>query len=294
VGIGLRLVSGRLDLATALLVLILAPEAYLPLRQVGANYHASAEGLAAADEAFTVIEAATSPAPTGELAPAPDPSTVDIRFSGVRVEYPDRGGPALELTATIRPGEIVALTGESGSGKSTALAVLLGMADPVAGQVLIGDVPLSTVDLDAWRRRIAWVPQRPWIFAGTVADNIRLGAPHADHVAVRRAARDAGAEPFIDLLPHGFATRLGDDGAGVSAGQRQRIALARAFLRDAPLVLLDEPTANLDPETAAEVMAGIRRLAAGRTVIIAAHRPELIALAGSEIRLSAPVPAGAP
>jgi len=294
VGIGLRLVSGQLDLATALLVLILAPEAYLPLRQVGANYHASAEGLAAAEEAFTAIETAVA-APAGGN-PAPDPSTVDIRFVGVRVEYPDRAEPALDLTATIRPGEVVALTGPSGSGKSTALAVLLGMVHPAAGEVFIGDVALSAVDADDWRRRIAWVPQRPWIFTGTVADNIHLGDPDAEDAAVRRAVRDAGAERFVDALPDGFATRLGDDGAGLSAGQRQRLALARAFLRDAPLVLLDEPTANLDDGTAAGVMAAVRRLAAGRTVIIAAHRAELIAMADREIRLTTvpAVGAGAP
>jgi ATP-binding cassette subfamily C protein CydD/ATP-binding cassette subfamily C protein CydCD len=287
VGIGLRLVSGRLDLATALLVLILAPEAYLPLRQVGANYHASAEGLAAAEEAFAAIDAAPAGTVTGGTAPVPDLSTVDIRFAGVRVEYPDRGGPALELTATLRPGEIVALTGPSGSGKSTALALLLGLVRPAAGEVLVGGVPLSTMDIDAWRRHIAWVPQRPWINAASVAENIRLGDPDADDAAVRRAARDAGAEGFIDALPDGFATRLGDDGAGVSAGQRQRIALARAFLRDAPLVLLDEPTANLDADTAAEVTAGVRRLAAGRTVLVAAHRPELIAIADRAVDVSA-------
>jgi ATP-binding cassette subfamily C protein CydD/ATP-binding cassette subfamily C protein CydCD len=292
VGIGLRLVSGQLDLATALLVLILAPEAYLPLRQVGANYHASAEGLAAAEEAFAVIEAAGDAALPSGGAPAPDPSTVDIRFAGVRVDYPGRNGPALALTARVRPGEVVALTGPSGCGKSTAFALLLGMVRPAEGEVLVGGTALSTLDMDAWRRRIAWMPQRPWLFAGTVADNIRLGDAGADETAVRRAARAAGAERFIDALPDGFDTRLGDDGAGVSTGQRQRIALARVFLRDAPLVLLDEPTANLDSGTAAEVTAAIRRLAADRTVILAAHRPELVAVADREIRLATAPAAG--
>ncbi|GIJ71472.1 thiol reductant ABC exporter subunit CydD [Virgisporangium ochraceum] len=284
VGIGLRLVSGDLDLATALLVLILAPEAYLPLRQVGANYHASAEGLAAAEEAFAVIEA--GPAPRAASAVAPAVGT--IRFDAVVVEYPGRAEPALSVTATVGPGEVVALTGPSGSGKSTALAVLLGLVTPTTGRVLVDGLDLSTVDLDAWRRRIAWVPQRPWMFAGTVAANIRLGDRDADDDAVRRAARLAGADGFVDALPDGYATRLGDGGTGLSAGQRQRLALARAFLRDAPLVLLDEPTANLDGESADTVMAAIRRLAAGRTVLIAAHRPELVALADRELRLGAP------
>lgn len=284
VGIGLRLVAGELDFATALVVLILAPEAYLPLRQVGANYHASAEGLVAAEEALTLIAAAPPPRPATSVAAAGR-----LRFAGVEVSYPGRAEPALSLTATVEPGEVVALTGPSGCGKSTALAALLGFVEPSAGTITAGGADLSTADLDAWRRRIAWVPQRPWIFAGTVADNIRLGAPDADDEAVRAAARAAGADTFVAALPDSYATVLGDDGRGLSAGQRQRIALARAFLRDAPIVLLDEPTANLDLETAAAVMDSIRHLAAGRTVLIAAHRPELVALADREIALGAPV-----
>lgn len=301
VGIGLRLVHGDLDLATALLVLILAPEAYLPLRQVGANYHASAEGLAAATDAFAILEKAlpargTAPAPSGTIA-----------FEDVVVRYRDRD--ALRLDAVIRPGEIVALTGPSGCGKSTAMNVLLGFAAPDSGRVTVGGVDLATVDPAAWRCTLAWVPQRPHLFAGTVRENIALGtAPVLDGpptvfdscfpggaptpVDVTGAAREAGAASFVAGLPDGYDTRLGDDGAGLSAGQRQRIALARAFLRDAPVVLLDEPTANLDEDTAAEVMAAIRRLARGRTVIMAAHRPELIALADRVLDLS-PRPVGA-
>lgn len=282
VGIGLRLVSGNLDLTTALLVLILAPEAYRPLREVGANYHASAEGLAAAEEVFAVLE---TPLPAAGSRPPRDGAIV---FDGVEVRFPGRAGPALRLSATIEPGEIVALTGPSGCGKSTALRVLLGFVAPTSGRVTVGGVPLTDFDPVAWRRRIAWVPQRPHLFATSVHENIALGGDRD----VRAAAAAAGAD-FVTGLPDGFGTRLGDDGAGLSAGQRQRIALARAFLRDAPIVLLDEPTANLDTATAAGVMDAIRRLAAGRTVLIAAHRPELIALADREIHLvDGHVPAG--
>jgi ATP-binding cassette subfamily C protein CydD len=272
VGIGLRLVSGHLDLTTALLVLILAPEAYLPLRQVGANYHASAEGLAAATEAFEILE---TPVPPAGVA-APPAGT--IAFEDVVVRYPGRAGDALRISALIQPGEVVALAGPSGCGKSTALAVLLGFVQPVSGRVTVGGVPLSTVDPDAWRSRIAWVPQRPHLFAGTVRDNIALGAGRD----VAEAAHLAGVDTFVN----DYDTTLGDDGAGLSAGQRQRIALSRAFLRDAPIVLLDEPTANLDAGTAAAVMAAVRVLARGRTVVIAAHRPELIALADRVISLA--------
>jgi ATP-binding cassette subfamily C protein CydD/ATP-binding cassette subfamily C protein CydCD len=284
VGIGLRLVSGNLDLATALLVLILAPEAYLPLRQVGANYHASAEGLAAAEQVFAVLE--TPVPPRGEHPPV----TGTIEFSDVVVTYPDRAAPALRLTSAVAPGEVVALTGPSGCGKSTALAVLLGFVTPGSGTVTVAGRPLSTLDPDAWRRRIAWVPQRPQLFADTVRGNVTLGADTTDE-AVHRALADAGAASFVAALPQGLDTRLSDDGGGLSAGQRQRIALARAFLRNAPIVLLDEPTANLDAVTAAGVMTAIRRLARGRTVVIAAHRPELVALADRVVALEA-APAG--
>jgi ATP-binding cassette subfamily C protein CydD/ATP-binding cassette subfamily C protein CydCD len=271
VGIGLRLVAGDLDLQTALLVLILAPEAYLPVRQVGANYHASAEGLAAAADAFEILE---TPVPVaGTAAP---PAGV-LAFEDVVVRYPGRDRDALRLSARIEPGEIVALTGPSGCGKSTALAVLLGLVAPASGRVTVGGVPLPAVDPEAWRARIAWVPQRPHLFAGTVRENIALGA--AGDVA--GAARLAGVDGFA-----GCDTVIGDEGAGLSAGQRQRVALARAFLRDAPVVLLDEPTANLDAGTAAGILAAVRRLARGRTVVIAAHRPELIALADREISLA--------
>ncbi|MGX6607194.1 thiol reductant ABC exporter subunit CydD [Micromonosporaceae bacterium Da 78-11] len=280
VGIGLRLVSGHLDLGTALLVLILAPEAYLPLRQVGVNYHASAEGLAAADEAFALLAMPVRPVGTG---PAPAGTIV---FDDVVVRH--RGLDALRLTASIVPGEIVALTGPSGCGKSTALDVLLGFVPVDSGRVTVGGVDLATVDPDAWRDRIAWVPQRPHLFATTVRDNITISTSSSDFSTgdVVAAARLAGAHDFIGALPDGYDTVLGDDGAGLSAGQRQRIALARAFLRDTPVVLLDEPTANLDPDTADEVMAALRRLAHGRTVIVAAHRPDLIALADRVVDLS--------
>jgi ATP-binding cassette subfamily C protein CydD len=264
VGIGLRLAGGALDLRTALLVLILAPEAYLPLRLVGTHFHAAAEGLAAAEEVFAVLETPVPPAGSRVDIPA-GPLTV----SALTVSFPGRAGPALDrFSLDVRPGEVVALTGPSGCGKSTVLHAILGFVTPYGGHVRLGDVDLADADPAAWRSRFAWVPQRPYLFAGTVGDNVRMGAD--GDVAGAMAA--AG----LDLAP---STVVGEGGAGLSAGQRQRVALARAYLRDAPILLLDEPTANLDAGTEAGVLDALRRLAAGRTVLLAAHRPALLALA---------------
>jgi thiol reductant ABC exporter CydD subunit len=286
VSVGLRLVNGEIGLRTALLVLILAPEAYLPLRQVGAQYHASAEGLTAATRIFEVIET-----PVPEPGTRTDvPSRSAIRLEGVTVRHDERAVPALDdFSLTVRPGETLALTGPSGAGKSTLLAVLLGFARPGEGRVLVGGTDLAAFDPDAWRAHVAWLPQRPYLIAGTVAANIRLGRAGATDADVRRAARAAGALEFVSALPRGFETPIGEGGTGLSAGQRQRIALARVFLRDAPLVLLDEPTANLDADSEAVVVEAIRHLATDRTVVLVAHRPALAALASRTVRID---PAG--
>jgi thiol reductant ABC exporter CydD subunit len=285
VAVGLRLLGGHLGLSTALFVLILAPEAYQPLRQVGTNFHASAEGMKAADEVFAVLELPVPPRGTGHE--VPDPSQHPLRIEGLEVVYPDRGQPALSgVSLEVRPGEIVAIAGPSGSGKSTLLNVLLGMAPTWTGSVTMGSVPLADLDSERWRSRIAWVPQRPHLFARTITENIRLGRPDATDDEVRAAVADAGLQPLIERLPRGLDTMLGHEGSGLSTGERQRVALARAFVRDAPLLLLDEPTANLDGGTEEDVLDAVRRLAVGRTVIIAAHRPSLLAVADRVVSLT--------
>jgi ATP-binding cassette subfamily C protein CydCD len=284
VTIGMRLVHGEMHLYDGLVILILAPEAYLPLRQVGAQYHAAAEGLAAAEEIFSVLE---TPVPTSGTAAVPAGA---LAFEQVTVRYPGRSGDALtDVSFEVAPGETVALVGSSGAGKSTLLNVLLGFVRPAEGRVRIGKADLAEVDLEEWRSRIAWVPQRPQLFAGTITGNVRLARPDADEGAVRRALEDAGALEFVDALPRGADTVLGEDGAGLSAGQRQRLALARAFLADRPVLLLDEPTAALDGATEAEVVAAVRRLAAGRTVLLVVHRPALLGVADRVVRLAEPV-----
>ncbi|MCF3128997.1 thiol reductant ABC exporter subunit CydD [Streptomyces olivochromogenes] len=286
VTIGMRLVHGDMDLYVGLVILVLAPEAYLPLRQVGAQYHAAAEGLAAAEEIFAVLE--TPVAPSGsDAVPAGAPA-----FEGVTVRYPERSSDAVtDVSFAVEPGETVALVGPSGAGKSTLLNVLLGFVRPSEGRVRIGGVDLADIDLEQWRSRIAWVPQRPHLYAGTIAENVRLARPEADDDAVRRALADAGALEFVDALPEGAGTVLGEDGAGLSAGQRQRLALVRAFLADRPVLLLDEPTAALDAATEAEVVAAVRRLAVGRTVLLVAHRPALLGVADRVVRLQGASPA---
>ncbi|MGW0989624.1 thiol reductant ABC exporter subunit CydD [Streptomyces sp. NPDC002486] len=289
VTIGMRLVHGEMDLYIGLVILILAPEAYLPLRQVGAQYHAAAEGLAAAEEIFEVLE---TPVPASGSAAVPEGA---LSFEGVTVRYRGRSADAVsDVTFGVEPGETVALVGPSGAGKSTLLSVLLGFVRPAEGRVRAGGVDLADADLKQWHSRVAWVPQRPHLYAGTIAENVRLARPGADDDAVRTALRDAGALEFVDALPGGAETVLGEDGTGLSAGQRQRLALARAFLADRPVLLLDEPTAALDGATEAEVVAAVRRLAAGRTVLLVVHRPALLEIADRVVRLAEPEATPAP
>ncbi|MCX2923054.1 thiol reductant ABC exporter subunit CydD [Streptomyces sp. NEAU-W12] len=296
VPVGLRLLHGSLDLTTALTVLLLAPEAYLPLRALGSQFHAGTEGTTTAREAFGLLDEGTetgpgrgaaSAAPGSAPGSAPGPASgrpPRIRFENVTVRLPGRPEPVLhDVSFTVEPGERVALTGPSGAGKSTLLALLLGLVRPEGGRILVGGHDLGSLDPKAWLRTVAWVPQRPYLFDGSVADNIRLGAPDAADEDVVRAARAAAAHDFVTALPDGYATRLGARGTGISAGQRQRVALARAFLREAPLVLLDEPTAGLDAGSERAVLAGSERLMAGRTVLVVAHRAGL--LDGADRRL---------
>jgi ATP-binding cassette, subfamily C, bacterial CydD len=277
VEVGLRLLAGHMSYQTALLVLLLTPEAYLPLRAVGAQFHASTEGAAAARDVFAILD---TPAPEQAGKPAErlvNLRTDTVRLSGAGLTYPGRGRAALSgVNMTIRPGDQITLTGPSGAGKSSLLALLLRFAEPTSGRIEVGGTDLARVPRDAWRHQIAWVPQDPHLFAASVAENIALGDPSASREAIAAAARAAGADRFIEELPRGYDTEVGERGLRLSSGQRQQIALARAFLRDAPLLLLDEPAAHLDAATAARLDAALATLAAGRTVIRVAHdhRPD--------------------
>ncbi len=199
-------------------------------------------------------------------------------LEGVRFAYPGRPEPVLAgLDLRLDPGETVVLVGTSGAGKSTLASLLLRLADPDAGEIRCGAAPLARVGTADWRRRVAWIPQRPTIFAGTLAENVTLSEPGAGSERVLAALEQAGASRFVAELPDGIDTLVGEGGRRLSAGQAQRVALARAFLSDPALVVLDEPTAHLDPATAASVSAAIGRLLAGRTALLIAHRPDLVA-----------------
>ncbi|MGI5525428.1 thiol reductant ABC exporter subunit CydD [Micromonospora sp. CA-259024] len=282
VPVGIRLLGGGLALQTALLVLLLTPEAYLPLRAAGSRFHASMEGLAALDEALTISAVPVAPrVAEGAAAPA---ARSEIRFEGVTVAY-ERTTALRDVTLTIRPGERIAIIGPSGAGKSTLLGLLLGFVTPTSGRITVDGVDLATADPDAWRRQLAWVPQRAHLFAASLADNIRLGAPDTPPDALAAAVHDAALDDVVAGLPDGLDTLLGERGHGLSSGQRQRVALARAFLRAAPLVLLDEPTARLDSAAEAVVLDATRRLIAGRTALLVAHRPALLADADRILRI---------
>jgi ATP-binding cassette, subfamily C, bacterial CydD len=286
VTVGVRLVDGGLGLEAGLTVLVLAPELYLPLRTLAAQYHASADGLAVAERLLDLVEAPETYRRAVQAAPSP--SDVPVRFEGVSFAFPSRPGLVLdEIDFELVPGETVALTGPSGAGKSTIAALLLLLAEPTAGRIAVGRADLARCDPAAWRAQIAWVPQRPTLFRGSVADNIRLGDKAARDPAVREAAVLAGADAFVRAFPDGYRTVVGDGGRSLSAGQARRIAIARAFARDAPLVILDEPTADLDEAAAELVGAAVERLLDGRTVLLITHRGELEARADRVLRLGA-------
>lgn len=286
VAIGIRLVYGEIDLQTGLTVLILAPEVYLPIRMVGAQFHAAADGIDAAEQVFEIL--GTEPATTGTRTDVPaGPMVVD----GVGVTYPGSEVVALlPSSVTIEPGRVTAVVGPSGAGKSTLLAVLQAFVAPTSGAVRVGDADLADLDATVWRARLGVVAQDPVLVGPTVADDVRLRRPAATDAAVDAALREAGLDPAT--LPDGAATRVGDLASDVSAGQRRRVALARVLLDPPPLVLLDEPTAGLDDEAEADVVAAVRLLAArGSAVVVVAHRPGLVQPGDTVLTLE---PAGVP
>jgi thiol reductant ABC exporter CydD subunit len=287
--VGVRLAEGGIGFEPALTILVLAPELYLPLRNLAAQWHASADGAAVAERLLDLIEApeeACDNLSQASRKPAPHRVLASVRLENVSFRYPSREVDVLSgVDLELEPAETVALVGPSGAGKSTLLSLVLRFVEPTEGRIVVDGVNLRDIDPAAWRRLLAYVPQRPTLFRGSIADNIRLGDPSAGDADVRSAAELANADGIVARLPAGYETLVGDGGRQLSSGQTRRIALARAFLRDAPIVLLDEPTADLDPDSAAAVADAIERLGVGRTVLLVAHRPELAQRADRIVRL---------
>jgi len=270
VEIGLRLLYAKMSFEQALFILILAPEFYQPLRQLGSRFHAGMEGFAASKRIFEILAAK----PMAASAPHKVANVIhDVRFHNVTFSYPHSGRAALaDIELTMARGQKIAIVGPSGAGKSTLVSLLLRFLDPTSGYLSVNGQSLKDFDLEEWRRRIAWTPQNPFIFHDTVLENIRLAKEDAAMAEVKDAAKRAHALEFIRSLPQGFDTIIGERGARLSGGQLQRLALARAFLKDAPLLILDEPTSHLDARTEALLQNSIKELSAGRTVIAIAHR----------------------
>jgi ATP-binding cassette subfamily C protein CydD len=276
VEIGLRLLNGRLEFLPAFFILVIAPDFYLPLRQLGLKYHAGMSGATAASRIFEILDTPLPaakvevPGKTGEWGQA---SRHEIRFEKVTYQYPGRDTPALDQVSFKLPqGQLTALVGASGAGKSTIASLLLRFIEPAQGQILVDGRALNTIDAGEWRKSVAWVPQTPYLFHDSLAANLRLAKPEASQAELEQACEQAGLMDFITSLPLGFESMIGERGARLSGGQAQRLALARAFLKDAAFLLLDEPTSSLDPGLEAELRASVQRLMTGRTALVIAHR----------------------
>ena len=288
--IGFRLFYGEMQFFNGFFVLLLAPEFYLPLRNMGTFYHARMEAIGAAQNLLKLLDTPIPPhaQATGGTQKLDAGQEVRIRFEAVTVRHAADLPPALDAVSfAALPRGLTALVGASGAGKSTALHALMALVQPEAGRILVNDTPLTALDATDWLRHVAWVPQRPHVFEGTVRDNIALGQSDPPQDEVERAARAAQAHDFIAALPQGYDTPLGERGLGLSGGQVQRLALARALLKPAKLVLLDEATAQLDAQTQAQVGEAILALAKERCVILAAHRLSTVLQADHVVVLEA-------
>jgi ATP-binding cassette subfamily C protein CydD len=302
VGLGLRLLNGMLEFEPAFFLLLLAPEFYQPIRGLGVQYHASLNGVEAAKRVYRFLElpesggalqAGEAPSPgaeekaaprraapeqgpaarAAEAAPAEGPAGLSIVFDHVSHQYREAQSESLlDISFTLEPGRKTALVGPSGGGKTTILHLLLGFLSLAGGRILAEGEDLANLDMAAWRRKIAWVPQKPWLFAGTIRENLLIGNPGVQDAAIREAGERLGLSSWLEGLPEGLETRIGQGGRELSGGQRQLLAITRAWLRRSPLLLLDEASANLDLVREEAAQEALFHLMAGRTVLAAAHR----------------------
>lgn len=282
VEIGLRLLHGGIVFEQALFILILAPEFYAPLRNLGARFHSGMSGVAAAARIFEILDR-----PLRHSGHKQAPRKIrEVAFERVTFNYPSNEDPTVEnVTFDLRPSTLTVLVGPTGAGKSTLMDLLLGFLRPSSGRIAVDGVDLRDLDPDSWRSMLAWAPQRPYLFQGSVAANLRIARPDADDASLWGALQQAQLAETVSSFPQQLETPIGERGAQLSGGQAQRLALARAYLKDAPILLLDEPTAHLDSETEAAVAAALGAWRRDRIVLAIAHRQQTIALADQVIRL---------
>jgi thiol reductant ABC exporter CydD subunit len=284
--LGLRLIAGQIPFEHAYLVLLLAPEFYLPVRALGTQFHAGANGTAAAKRIFAILDEQPSGYVTevGGIQLASQ-GPYQIRFEQVTFTYPGADTPVLEqLSFTVEAGQHAALVGMTGAGKSTVLDLLQGFLKPTAGRILIDGVDLAQLDMVWWREQYGWVAQKPHLFQGSIADNIRLSKPNAGLVEVQLAARAAYADGFISELQAGYDTSI-EETAQLSGGQLSRIAIARAIFKQAPMLLMDEPTAQLDQESEQAIIHALAEYLKGKTALFVAHRMAMTTLADQVIEI---------
>ncbi len=279
VSLGVRLIDHDISFESAFLVLLLTPEFYRPLRELGVAHHAGMEGKVAAKHISEILE--TPPAvQTAATSHKPPANRLTITCADVTYTYPGSEHPALsKVNLTLPAGTCTALVGRSGAGKSTLVNLLLRFMDAQDGRITVNDIPISDLPVETWREYIALVPQRPYLFYGSVHMNIHMARPAASREEIIEAAELAGAAEFINQFPRGYETEIGERGTRLSAGQAQRIAIARAFLKNAPLLILDEPTSSLDPKSELLIRQALERLMHNRTVLVIAHRYNTIASA---------------
>ena len=282
--IGFRLFFGTLDFSTGFVVLLLAPEFYLPLRQLGSHYHARLEGISAAADMLKILN---EPLPAKDLENIQPntqnslnlPSIEQLNIDNLNFHYPQSNEGVNNINLTFAGTGLHAIVGQSGAGKSTLLDCLLGFHPQVISAVTVNQQQLAASHIKQWQQHIAWIPQQPTLLFNSIKANLLLAKPDATLTQLETAAEQAGALEFINQLPEGFDTQIGEQGEGLSGGQKQRIALARAFLKQAPILILDEPTAHLDSQTEQQVQAAINHYAQQHLVVVIAHRLNTIAQA---------------
>lgn len=273
VEIGLRLLYGKMDFLPAFFILVVAPDFYLPLRQLGLKYHAGMSGVTASRRIFEILDTPLPHVEPAQSSFSEKLGEINITFDHVTYQYPGRDAPAInDVSFHIRSGQMTALVGVSGAGKSTIASLLLRFMEPTSGQILVNGKPLRDFPADDWRQNLSWVPQSPYLFHDSLAANLKLARPDANDEQLARACQQAGLLDFITTLPDGFETHIGERGARLSGGQMQRLALARAFLKNAEFLLLDEPTSSLDPGLEAELRHSVQSLMQGQTALVIAHR----------------------